>query len=985
MSESRVWFAMSGDDVLRELAVDSARGLTGEEVARRREQHGWNALAEAPPVPLWKKLLGQFKDLVIWILIVAAIIAGAMGEWVDTAAILAIVLVNGVIGFLQEEKAGRALAALQKLSSPMAKVIRDGTLQSVPARELVSGDRIELEAGDNIPADARLLIAFSVRIQEAALTGESVPVDKDANCVLDENAPLGDRRNMVYMGTVAATGKASAVVVATGMNTELGHIAGLLQRSEPEPTPLQRRLAELGKVLVVVCLVIVAVIFVLQLVRGGELLEMLLISVSLAVAAVPEGLPAVVTLTLALGLQRMVKRNALVRKLPSVETLGSVTVICSDKTGTLTRNEMTVREIVTGGERFLVTGGGYAPQGEFQKCGDVADVARLRSNESDVASPKSHDSGYEPINPLEEVDLVQALTTGAHCNNSTVSQRGDEADSWQVIGDPTEGALIVAALKAGIAARGSEHQVLHEIPFDSERKAMSVVVRGPESSPHAPRAESGTRSVPSTLEPASPSNTVMHTKGAPEVILAKCVAERRGGKIEPLTDARRSQIMQANSEMASRALRVLALAYRDHSETPGTEYDETDLIFAGLVGMIDPPREAAKEAVQKCRAAGIRPVMITGDHPETALAIARELHIAEDGGRVVTGQELNALSDDDLKVQVDQISVYARVSAEHKLRVVRAWKSRGQIVAMTGDGVNDAPAVKAADIGIAMGIAGTDVTKEASDMVLTDDNFASIVNAVEEGRGIFDNIQKFVHFLLSCNAGEVLLMFFAAVIGWPVPLVAIQILWINLVTDSLPALALGMEPPERDIMSRQPRPPHEAVITRERGLLILFHGTLIAAVAALGFWLIYQGDEAHLARARTVAFCVTAYAQLFFAIGCRSQTSTLPQLGLFSNPHLLGAIVISGLLQLGVVMLPFAQPVFEVTAPPTREWLLVILLSLTPVTIVEVVKLLRAFIKGLCKNKILEPRPSGSGGDTPLPDGRGSKLSEVKTAQPLRK
>ena len=434
----------------------------------------------------------------------------------------------------------------------------------------------------------------------------------------------------------------------------------------------------------------------------------------------------------------------------------------------------------------------------------------------------------------------------------------------------------------------------------------------------------------------------MHTKGAPEVILAKCVAERRGGKIEPLTDARRSQIMQANSEMASRALRVLALAYRDHSETPGTEYDETDLIFAGLVGMIDPPREAAKEAVQKCRAAGIRPVMITGDHPETALAIARELHIAEDGGRVVTGQELNALSDDDLKVQVDQISVYARVSAEHKLRVVNAWKQRGQIVAMTGDGVNDAPAVKAADIGIAMGIAGTDVTKEASDMVLTDDNFASIVNAVEEGRGIFDNIQKFVHFLLSCNAGEVLLMFFAAVIGWPVPLVAIQILWINLVTDSLPALALGMEPPERDIMSRQPRPPHEAVITRERGLLILFHGTLIAAVAALGFWLIYQGDEAHLARARTVAFCVTAFAQLFFAIGCRSQTSTLPQLGLFSNPHLLGAIVISGLLQLGVVMLPFAQPVFEVTAPPAREWLLVLLLSLTPVTIVEVVKLLRA-------------------------------------------
>ena len=680
----------------------------------------------------------------------------------------------------------------------------------------------------------------------------------------------------------------------------MGHIAGLLQRSAPEPTPLQRRLAELGKVLVFVCLVIVVVIFSLQLARGGELLEMLLISVSLAVAAVPEGLPAVVTLTLALGLQRMVKRNALVRKLPSVETLGSVTVICSDKTGTLTRNEMTVREIVTGGERFQVTGGGYAPHGQFLKCRD----------------PES--SPAEPVNPRDESDLIQALTTAARCNNATVSPRGDDADSWQVIGDPTEGALVVAALKAGIEARDREQHVLYEIPFDSERKAMSVVLEEP----------NGTR--------------VMHSKGAPEVILAKCIAERRGGQVEPLTDDRRSQLLRSNSEMAGRALRVLGLAYRDHSATQGTEYDETDLIFAGLVGMIDPPREEAKEAVRRCRAAGIRPVMITGDHPATALAIARELHIAGDDDRVVTGQELNALSDEELKVQVDQIAVYARVSAEHKLRVVHAWKQRGQIVAMTGDGVNDAPAVKAADIGIAMGITGTDVTKEASDMVLTDDNFASIVNAVEEGRGIFDNIQKFVHYLLSCNAGEVLLMFFAALIGWPVPLSAIQILWINLVTDGLPALALGMEPPERDIMSRSPRPPHEAVITRKRGLLILFHGTLIASVAGLGFWLIYQGDETHLARARTVTFCVMAFSQLFFAIGCRSQRFTMPELGLFSNPHLFGAIVISGLLQLSVVTLPFAQPVFEVATHLAWEWLLIGALALTPVTIIEFVKLLRA-------------------------------------------
>lgn len=896
MSESRIWYALPAEVVVRELAANPTRGLSTDEVVRRREQSGWNTLAEAPPVSRWKKLLGQFKELVIWILVVAAIISGVMGEWADTAAILAIVLVNGIIGFLQEEKAGRALAALQKLSSPMAKVIRDGTLQSLPARELVPGDRIELEAGDNIPADARLLSGFGVRIQEAALTGESVPVDKEADCQLKEGVPLGDRRNMVYMGTVTAAGKASALVVATGMGTELGNIAGLLQRSEPEPTPLQRRLAELGKVLVLVCLVIVVVIFALQLARGGELLEILLISVSLAVAAVPEGLPAVVTLTLALGLQRMVKRNALVRKLPSVETLGSVTVICSDKTGTLTRNEMTVREIVTGGERFQVTGGGYAPHGDFVKC-----------NES--------------VSPRDEADLMQLLTTAARCNNATVSPRGDDADSWQVIGDPTEGALVVAALKAGIEAHDLEQHVLYEIPFDSERKAMSVVLREPDGS------------------------RVMYSKGAPEVMLAKCIAERRGGKVEPLTEERRSQIMQSNSEMAGRALRVLALAYRDHSETSGNEFEESELIFAGLVGMIDPPREEAREAVRRSRAAGIRPVMITGDHPATALAIARELHIANDTDRVVSGSELNALSDAELKVQVDQISVYARVSAEHKLRIVNSWKQRGQIVAMTGDGVNDAPAVKSADIGIAMGIAGTDVTKEASDMVLTDDNFASIVNAIEEGRGIFDNIQKFVHYLLSCNAGEVLLMFFAALIGWPVPLAAIQILWINLVTDGLPALALGMEPPERDIMTRPPRPPLEAVITRQRGLLILFHGTLIATAAGLGFWLTYQGNESHLGRARTVAFCVIAFSQLFFAIGCRSQRSTMLNLGMFTNPHLFGAIVVSGLLQISAVTVPFAQPVFEVATHLWSEWLLIGVLSLTPVTIIEVIKLLRAALR----------------------------------------
>jgi len=907
-------YGVDAGTVVQSLSCDAERGLTAEQVTGRRAQFGFNQLAETPPPPLWKKLLAQFREIVVGILIVAAIIAVVAGEWADTLAILAIVLMNGIIGFMQEERAERALAALQKLSAPLVKVFRDGELQTLPGRELVPGDLIELEAGDYVSADARLISAFGLRVQESALTCESVPVEKDPACVLAEATPLGDRRNMVYMGTVTAAGKASAVVAATGMHTELGHIAGLLQRYEPEPTPLQRRLAELGRVLVVVCLVLVAVIFVLQMARGGEMLPTLLVAVSLAVAAVPEGLPAVVTVALALGLQRMVKRNALVRKLPSVETLGCVTVICSDKTGTLTRNEMTVREIVAGGKHFQITGAGYQPRGEF--------LARSGRIHAVASEPGPDESGhYEPADPNDEPDLVQALTAGARCNNATVSPRGEGEDVWQVIGDPTEGALVVAAMKAGIAASDANHRVLFELPFDSDRKAMSVAVR----------TEQGT--------------VMMYTKGAPEVLLAKSTHELRAGQTVLLGADRRAEIAGLNAQMAALAQRVLALAVRELPTATPTTDDETGLTFVGLVGMIDPPREEGKEAVEKCREAGIRPVMITGDHPATALAIARELKIAAAADRAVTGQELNSMSADDLAAVVDQVAVYARVSAEHKLRVVEAWKRRGQVVAMTGDGVNDAPAVKAADIGIAMGVAGTDVTKEASDMVLTDDNFASIVNAVEEGRGIFDNIQKFVHYLLSTNAGEVMLMFFAALFGWPVPLYAIQILWINLVTDGLPALALGMEPPERDIMRRPPRAPRESVITLRGGLLILFHGLLIAAVALFGFWLVYGGDPNRLAHARTTAFCVTALAQLFFSIGCRSQHFTMPQLGLFSNPYLFWAIAVSALLQLSVVTVPFAQTILEIETNLAWEWLLVWALALTPVTIVEFSKIVRALIR----------------------------------------
>ncbi len=900
--------AVEADRVLGSFETDRDRGLSGEEASKRLAEHGANELAEPPPIPLWRKLLKQFGELVIWILIVAAVLAGILGEWPDTLAILAIVLVNGTLGFLQEERAERALASLKRLSVPQAKVLRDGALQPLAARQLVPGDRIEIEAGDKIPADGRLIEAFSLRVQEATLTGESIAVEKDARGVLPVETPVADRRNMVYMGTVAAAGRASAVVVATGMRTELGGIAGLLQREVPEPTPLQRRLTELGKVLVVVCLAIVSVVFTLQLLRGGRLLEVVLISVSLAVAAVPEGLPAVVTTVLALGLQRMVRRNALVRRLPSVETLGSVTVICSDKTGTLTRNEMTVRSLMAGGRWFHVSGAGYRPHGEFHT---QAGPPAATGGQGPV------DAG--PVDPRSDPDLTLALTIAARCNNARLRPRPEDEGAWEVIGDPTEGALLVAALKGGIAAADGAQEVLYEIPFDPQRKAMSVVVRG----------DTG--------------GVVMYTKGAPEVVLGKCVAERSESTERPLGEARRKEILDLSSQMASQALRVLALAYKKVPGVGGDGHEERDLVFVALAGMLDPPREEAKEAVLRCRQAGIVPVMITGDHPATALAIARELGMAGEGSRLLVGREIDSLSDEEIAGQVDRIAVYARVTAEHKLRVVKAWKARGHVVAMTGDGVNDAPAVKAADIGIAMGVSGTDVTKEASDMVLTDDNFASIVNAVEEGRGIFDNIQKFIHFLLASNASEVLLMFVAALVGWPAPLVAIQILWINLVTDGLPALALGMEPPERDIMRRPPRPPREPVLTLRRGFVLLLHGALIAGVTALGFAVVYRGEEANLARARTMAFCVLAYAQLFYSFACRSQRFTMPELGLCSNPFLFVAIAVSALLQLSVITIPFAQPVFEVATHLHWEWLLLFALALTPVTAIEVWKLMRAW------------------------------------------
>ena len=880
-------------DVLAALGSDPDRGLPEAAVGPLRHRHGRNALAEAPPDPAWRQFLAQFEEPVVWLLLAAAVIAAVLAEWADLAAILAIVGLNAVLGFVQQRKAESALAALRRMSSPTAKAVRGGSLQVIPAHDLVPGDRVELEAGDQVPADVRLVRGFGFRVTEAALTGESAAVDKDPTAVMADGTELGDRRNMAYLGTVVAAGKATGVVVATGMDTELGRIAGLLRAQKPEPTPLQRRLARLGKHIVVLCLILVALIAALQLARGEGLLKTFRLAVSLAVAAVPEGLPAVVTITLALGLQRMVRRNALIRRLASVETLGSVTVICSDKTGTLTRNEMTVREMFAGGARFDATGVGYGPDGGFVSAG--------RAN-------------GEAVRPASEPDLLKSLAAGAWCNHAKVVLAADGA-GWQAIGDPTEAALVVAARKAGVAAGVHGYETVAEVPFDSDRKAMSVVVRGPDGDHTA------------------------YTKGAPEVVLAKCTSIRWSGQNLPLTDAHRAAIQAAAAEMAGRALRVIGLAYRDGADPTEGELVERDMVFAGLAGMIDPPRDEAKEAVRRCRDAGIRPVMITGDHPATALAIARELGIAEPGDRAVNGHELETMTDANLATVVGTVAVYARVTAGHKLRIVRALKAGGEIVAMTGDGVNDAPAVKAADIGVAMGVTGTDVTKEASAMVLTDDNFASIVNAVEEGRGIYDNIRKFVGYLLAGNAGKLLVMFTAVLLGWPVPLLAVQILWLNLVTDGLAALALGMEKPEPGVMRRKPRRPGEPLIGWSDARRIATHGALSASAALVGFWVVWRGDDANLAAAQVVAFCVLGFAQLLYAFACRSREQTAIGLGLFTNRPLLGALVISAGLQLAVILIPFLHPLFGVEAYPTpREWALIACLSVLPAAIVELVK-----------------------------------------------
>jgi Ca2+-transporting ATPase len=888
-------YALTPEAVTDHWGTHAKQGLSEELATERFEEFGPNLLEAVGRVSPWRQFASQFTEFIVLVLIAAAVLSGILQEWMDAIAILVIVVLNAILGFIQEYRAERALEALKKMAAPMARVIRHGEARNVPAEELVPGDVIALSMGDLVPADARLLEDHLLQVDEASLTGESVPVKKKAEAVLRENAPLADRCNMVYSSTVVTYGKGTALVTATGMGTELGKIAHLVQTVGRESTPLQDQLDKVGKLLVYGCILIVAAVFGLGLWRGVPPVEMFLTAVSLAVAAIPEGLPAVVTIALALGVRRMVQRNALIRKLPSVETLGSATIICTDKTGTLTQSEMTVRKIGLLDRTIDVTGDGYDPEGGFFIDGRSVD-------------PGEH-------------DLRLALRIGVLCNNASLKRGGEEGSRWHVIGDPTEGALLSVAGKAGLWLSDlvADYSMLEELPFDSNRKRMSTIWRGPHG------------------------GLTAYVKGAPDVVVGLCTRIQDSGRARPATAADRERLLSLNHQLADEAMRVLAVAYRDLEEKfaePTVDQVERELVFAGLMAMKDPPRSEAKEAIATARRAGLEVVMITGDHKSTAVAIAKELELYGDGDIAFTGSELDEIDDERLTEIVEKIRVYARVSPEHKLRIVRAWGKRGHIVAMTGDGVNDAPALKEADIGIAMGITGTDVSKEASDMILTDDNFASIVAAVEEGRAIFDNIRRFIHFLISCNIGELLAMFLASLLGLPLPLLPIQILWVNLATDSLPALALGVEPAEPGGMDRPPRPPSEGVITKRIASIMLMQGTVIGLLTLGAFVFEYFVMGGSVERARVVAFSTTIFAQNVHAFNVRSNRYSVFKLGLFTNPWLLVAFGVVILSELAVIYVPFLQPIFKTMPLGAQDWALVVTLGLMPLVVVEIIKLI---------------------------------------------
>ncbi|BBO17667.1 ATPase [Candidatus Brocadia pituitae] len=911
------WHTIQINEVAKNLDTNTDIGLSRAEAENRLRKYGYNQLEEKEGISPFLLFVGQFNNIIVWILMVAAIVSGFLGERVDALAILAIVVINAVIGFIQEFRAEKSLAALQKMAAPFSRVMRDGEIHSVSSREIVPGDIVLLEAGDYVPADGRICSSFSLRTQEASLTGESTPVDKSTEPLQNPSLPIADRENMVFMGTSVTSGKGTCIMVTTGMQTELGKIAGLIQEAGKEETPLQRKLEVFGKKLVYLCLGIVAIVFLLELWRKDPLLEAFLTSVSLAVAAIPEGLPAIVTIALALGVQRMVKRHVLIRKLPAVETLGCATVICSDKTGTITQNEMTLRKIFVNGKTVDISGTGYTPEGNFTISGM----------------------------PLSEIDqrIVQfVLGMSILCNNAHLKK---DNHTWKVIGDPTEGAILTAAAKANIwkQALWEKFPLLSEIPFDSERKKMSTIRKTPHSV------------------------LLACEKGAADVIVNDCTKIYIEGELRDLSGDDIRAILNENNKMAGAALRVLGVAFKTiDPETikQSTDSIEKDMIFLGLLAMIDPPRPEAKDAVATCHTAGIATVMITGDHKNTAKAIAEEIGFLDNKRKAIDGAELDTLPDEILEKEVSGIAVYARVSAEHKLRIIKAWKRQGAVVAMTGDGVNDAPAVKEASIGISMGITGTDVTKEASDMVITDDNFASIVSAVEEGRGIYDNIKKSIHYLLSCNAGEILTMLFASIFNLPLPLFPIQILWINIATDGFPALALGVDSVAPDIMKRPARRSTEQIIDKSLGTLIVFQGFIIALSTLFAYlfilcytssvkpgylssWFVHElipccmggqltGD---LERARTVAFCVMVISQLFNSFNCRNTRRSLFEIGIFTNTKLLLATGLSLTMQLAIVYLPFCKEVFKVTPLGLKDWMIVFGFSSLVFIIMEIIKL----------------------------------------------
>ena len=865
------YFHVSREEALDSLRTDSQRGLSPGECQRRRGQYGKNQLEAAKGKSLSLRFLSQFQDLMVLILLAAAAVSFAVswvrgdGEYVDSLIILAIVVVNAVIGTVQELRADKAIEALKKLSSPHAQVIRDGKRQRVESWELVPGDIVVLQAGDLVPADLRLLRCVELKAEESALTGESVPTEKDAETVCPKNAPLGERRNMVFASTGVASGAGVGVVTATGMDTAMGKIARMLEHEKAPQTPLQQKLKQTGKVLGAGVVAICAVIFLLGLLQRMPPLEMFMIAISLGVAAIPEGLTAVVTIVLAMGIKRMAQKRAIVRHLPAVETLGSTQVICSDKTGTLTQNKMTVVAF-------------SGPHGEERISSSTAQFA------------------------LELATL---------CNNS-------QAVGGTLTGDPTETAFLRACERSKEDLE-REFPRVGEIPFTSARKMMSTAHKLPQG---------GYRII---------------SKGAPDVLIARCTSQLQGGTVRQFSGGMKAKILSDNGTLAGRALRVLAVAYKDVERVPVDDREtENDLVFCGLIAMEDPPRPGVKEAVAQCKRAGILPVMITGDHAATAFAIAQRLGIAERNAQVLSGQELDRLDDNVLSQKIFEYRVFARVSPEHKVKIVKAFQRRGMVVAMTGDGVNDAPALKTADIGCAMGKNGTEVAQSAADMVLTDDDFSTIVSAVREGRGIYQNIRKTVHFLLSCNIGEILVVFVAFLLRVPTPLLAIQLLWVNLVTDSLPALALGADPIQKDVMEDPPHKKDEGIFAGGMGFSVAVEGCLVGALALLAYTLgriYFDVDPANPIVGRTMAFTVLSLSQLVHSFNMRSEHSVL-KLGLFSNEKLVAACGLCAFLMVSVVLFPPLASLFQTTALTAFQWMIVVVLSLCPLLVVEGEKLL---------------------------------------------